>query len=217
MALSPLTDKDRASLRIGAEKGLSHIALSFANRAEDVEEIRTAFGRKAFVISKIECRNGLKNLKAIARGSDAVLIDRGDLSREVAIERIPGLQKEIIKTAKALGRPVYVATNLLESMVVDRTPTRAEVNDVYNTLMDGADGLVLAAETAIGRHPVGCTSMIARLISEFEGKGEIKLEDLPEDSRSFLIEPHGGVLVSRAPGPDDRKDLDRLPRLEVAT
>ncbi|MDH3235838.1 MAG: pyruvate kinase, partial [Alphaproteobacteria bacterium] len=89
LSLPPLTEKDRAALRIGAERGLRHIALSFANAPEDVDEIRDAFGREAFVISKIECRAGLANLEAIARRSDAILIDRGDLSREVAIEQIP--------------------------------------------------------------------------------------------------------------------------------
>jgi len=197
LSLPPLTEKDRAALRIGAERGLRHIALSFANAPEDVDEIRDAFGREAFVISKIECRAGLANLEAIARRSDAILIDRGDLSREVAIEQIPGVQKRIINVAKQVSRPVYVATNLLESMVKRATPTRAEVNDVFNTLVDGADGLVLAAETAIGRHPVGCANMIARLAAEFETGAEPSIQSLPQDPRSLLVEPHGGRLIRR--------------------
>jgi len=216
LPLPALTPKDRQALKIGAEKGLRHIALSFANHPEDVDEIRAAFGREAFVISKIECRNGLANLEAITARSDAVLIDRGDLSREVPIEQIPRLQKDIIGSANRAGRPVYVATNLLESMVSQPTPTRAEVNDVYNTLVDGADGLVLAAETAIGQHPVGCASMIARLINEFEARGEPDFGRYAEDARSFLIEPHGGKLVRRFAGPDDLGEAGRLPKIGVA-
>ena len=216
LSLPPLTEKDRAALRIGAERGLRHIALSFANAPEDVDEIRDAFGREAFVISKIECRAGLANLEAIARRSDAILIDRGDLSREVAIEQIPGVQKRIINVAKQVSRPVYVATNLLESMVKRTTPTRAEVNDVFNTLLDGADGLVLAAETAIGRHPVGCANMIARLTAEFETGAEPSIQSLPQDPRSLLVEPHGGRLIRRDATTAELAEIESLPTLEVA-
>jgi len=216
LSLPPLTEKDRAALRIGAERGLRHIALSFANAPEDVDAIRDAFGREAFVISKIECRAGLANLEEIARRSDAILIDRGDLSREVAIEQIPGVQKRIIGVAKRVSRPVYVATNLLESMVKRPTPTRAEVNDVYNTLVDGADGLVLAAETAIGRHPVGCANMIARLAAEFESGATSPIETLPEDPRSLLVEPHGGRLIRRDAPAAELAEIESLPTLAVA-
>ncbi len=166
--LPALTEKDRAILAIGRELGIKHVALSFANRAEDVDEIRAISGDDVEVIAKIECLNGICNLDAIAERADALLIDRGDLSRQVPLERIPRAQKSIIARATNLGVPVYVATNLLESMVVAPQPTRAEVNDVFNTLLDGADGLVLAAETAIGRFPIECTSMVRRLMDEFE-------------------------------------------------
>ena len=109
-----------------------------------------------------------RNLAAIAEKSDAILIDRGDLSREVPIEQIPAIQKLIIRKAKAHGAKVYVATNLLESMTSAPTPTRAEVNDVYNTLADGADGLVLAAETAIGQYPVNCARMVVKVVQQFQ-------------------------------------------------
>jgi pyruvate kinase len=195
--MPPLTPKDRAILAIGRELGIRHVALSFANRASDLEAIRAAAGPDASVISKIECRAGLRNLAEIAQRSDALLIDRGDLSRQVPIERIPATQKRIIQRAKEAGRPVYVATNLMESMVTAPHPTRAEVNDVYNTLMDGADGLVLAAETAIGRFPIECVGMVVKLAREFEAaeRGEPTLE--MSDSISLLVEPHGGRLVQR--------------------
>ena len=132
--------------------------------------IRSLAGEDTFIISKIECRNGVTNLKEIAQKSDAILIDRGDLSREFPIERIPSLQSRIIAQSKSIGTEVYVATNLLETMVNSSTPTRAEVNDVYTTLERGADGLVLAAETAIGQNPVGCVKFLKKCINVFNKK-----------------------------------------------
>jgi pyruvate kinase len=166
--LPALTQKDHAALRLGVQLGIQHVALSFANRASDVDELRRVTDGCATVIAKIECRAGVQNLSEIGGRADALLIDRGDLSREVPVEQIPGLQKAIIRTGETIGKKVYVATNLLESMVSSPTPTRAEVNDVYNTLLDGANGLVLAAETAIGRYPTDCLRMVQRVICQFE-------------------------------------------------
>ncbi len=182
--LPALTAKDRAAIRIGRRFGIRHFALSFANRAADVREARRALGRGFRIISKIECQNGVSNLEEILKVSDAVLIDRGDLSREEPIERIPWLQKYIIRRANKAGKKVYVATNLLESMTTSHGPTRAEVNDVINTLLDGADGLVLAAETAIGHDPVGCARMMTRLIRQFEGGMDPDAPYLPSPLRS---------------------------------
>ena len=197
LTMPPLTEKDIAALKIGRAKKIDHVALSFANRADDVDEIRRHAGDDVVVISKIECRNGVANLEDIAERSDAILIDRGDLSRDFPIEHIPALQKQIIRRTKAVGRKVYVATNLLESMVVAPIPTRAEVNDVYNTLMDGVDGLVLAAETAIGEHPIACASMIVKLIRSFEAGSALTPDHYATDPASLLVEPHGGNLVHR--------------------
>lgn len=214
--MPPLTDKDEASLRLGREMGLSHFALSFASRGEDVRHIRNIVGDDAFVISKIESRIGLRNLEDIAAGSNALLIDRGDLSREIPIEMLPQTQKAIIERAKAVDCRVYVATNLLESMVSLPTPTRAEVNDVYNTLVDGADGLVLAAETAIGSYPIQCVSMISKIIRGFQRSERSDAQVYELDAVSMLVEPHGGWLVHREAGPADREDLESLPRLVVS-
>ena len=125
--------------------------------------LKSIIGKNRFIISKIESLDGLSNLKEICTESDAVLIDRGDLSRQVPIERLPLIQKIIIRKAKRLKTKVYVATNLMESMISNPSPTRAEVNDVFNTLADNADGLVLAAETAIGKYPILCATMIKRI------------------------------------------------------
>lgn len=166
--LPAFSEKDRAALRIGTARGVDQYALSFCEQPSSVRELREVVGPKATVMAKIESRAGVRNLARIAEVADALLIDRGDLSREVRVEAIPLLQKTIIRKANALGVPVYVATNLLESMVTRRTPTRAEVNDVMSTLLDGADGLVLASETAIGKYPVSAAQMIRTLIREYE-------------------------------------------------
>jgi len=213
--MPPLSEKDRAALHIGREKGLQHAALSFANRASDVDAIREIVGDETFVISKIECRNGLFNLSEIAEKSDGLLIDRGDLSREFPVERIPALQKHIVRIAKVAGRKVYVATNLLESMISAPGPTRAEVNDVYNTLGDGVDGLVLAAETAIGAHPIACASMIVKLIREYEAGPEAAVGGYDLESASLLVEPHGGRLVHREQEAPAADEIARLPRFTV--
>jgi pyruvate kinase len=184
--IPPLSEKDEAALELGRELGLRHFALSFANAGSDVQEIRRHVGEDAFVISKIESLSGLANLEEIASHSNALLIDRGDLSRQVPVELLPQTQKCVIHRAKRVGCSVYVATNLLESMVSAPTPTRAEVNDIYNTLADGADGLVLAAETAIGQFPIQCVSMVSKMIRGAE-KGEGDEKDFyPVDAVSLL-------------------------------
>lgn len=166
--LPALTQKDKEALSIGRRLGVRHVALSFANDPADVLEMRKTAGDDFFLISKIESNRGLKNLEAICRHSDALLLDRGDLSREQPIQRIPFWQKKIVAVAKQFQKEVYVATNLLESMVREKIPTRAEVSDVANALLDGVDGLVLAAETAIGRNPVLCVRMIGEIIKEYQ-------------------------------------------------
>jgi pyruvate kinase len=210
-----LTEKDVAALTLGREMGLSHYALSFASRGEDVRFIRGITGEDAFIISKIESLSGLKNLEEIAAGSDALLIDRGDLSRQVPIELLPQTQKSIIQRARAVACRVYVATNLLESMVSTPTPTRAEVNDIYNTLADGADGLVLAAETAIGKYPIQCASMVSKIIHGFQHNDLDHGRFYPPDAVSLLIEPHGGRLVHREATPADLNAVEYLPRLAI--
>lgn len=161
-----ITPKDRKAVEIGRRLGIRDYALSFANYADDVAAMRALIGPDARLICKVESPAGLKNLDGIVERADAILIDRGDLSRRVPIEKVPFLQRKIIATARQRNTPVFVATNLLESMVTRRSPTRAEVNDVVSTLLMGADGLVLAAETAIGKYPVEAVRMVRRLIDE---------------------------------------------------
>jgi len=162
----PLTEKDTEAIKIGLGMGIRNFALSFANRPEDVEKMREVCGPDANIICKIESPSGLANLEDIVERADEILIDRGDLSRKVPIEKVPFLQRRIISFARSRKTPVFVATNLLESMVTRKSPTRAEVNDVVSTLLMGADGLVLAAETAIGGYPVESVAMVRNLIDE---------------------------------------------------
>jgi pyruvate kinase len=165
--LDPVTDKDKEAFKIGLDLGVTHFALSFTNSAADVHEVRKIIGNNSNLISKIESIKGVLNLGEILALVDQILIDRGDLSREVDIEKIPFIQRRIISHARSHETPAFVATNLLESMIHTSSPTRAEVNDVASTLLMGCSGLVLAAETAIGAHPVGAVQMIASIIKQF--------------------------------------------------
>jgi ATP sulfurylase len=171
IVLPAITPKDRQAIAIGLRLGVRHFALSFANEPSDVDAMRSLIGNDTQLIAKIESIRGLQHLEGIAQRADALLIDRGDLSRQVPITRIPQAQKMICARARTIGKPVYVATNLLESMIGADEPTRAEVNDIYNTLEDGASGLVLAAETAIGAHPVECAAVVREMIDVWHDRG----------------------------------------------
>ena len=214
IAMPALSEKDKAAMEIGMQFGVRHFALSFANHAADIEEMRKIVGDDSFIISKIECKNGIENLDGIIEKSNAVLIDRGDLSREMPLERIPELQKMIIRRAKSQNRAVYVATNLLESMITEPSPTRAEVNDIHNTLLDGADGLVLAAETAIGKYPIRCANMIVRMIDCYD-RGSLPDDPTSFDTTSLLVKPHGGSLSISCATPDDISGFNDLATITV--
>jgi pyruvate kinase len=166
--LPAFTTHDLECIAVGVRKGIRHVALSFARDADDLMRLRTMLPADAYVIAKIESVAGVQNVDRLTNAADAVLIDRGDLSRELPIEHVPLYQKHIIRRANAWSKPVFVATNLLESMRSNLTPTLAEANDIINTLVDGAHGLVLAAETATGRHPVQSVDMVLRCVRAFE-------------------------------------------------
>ncbi len=218
--LPPLTDDDIAAVEIGRQHGITHYALSFANTAEDVALLRKYAGPESTIISKIESKLGVRNLDEIMAETDEILIDRGDLSREVPLENIPFLQKAIIRKANIAKTPVHVATNLLESMIVNRKPTRAELNDITNTLLDGANGLVLAAETAIGHHPVGAVDMVLSMIERFRRSLDgHRIEDLLESSPLLLPSLHGrsdvGQPALATTSPTPKAMLAKLPAIEV--
>ena len=176
--LPPLTEKDIAAIKYSIKNSIKIFAMSFVNNSKDVDKIRSLIGKKTFLISKIETDNAIKNLKSILKQSNALLIDRGDLSRYVRIEKIPLAQRYICNIAKQNKTPVYVATNLLESMVKNIQPTRAESNDIFTTLENGANGLVLAAESAIGNYPILAANFLKDCINVFAHKKKISKKNL---------------------------------------
>jgi len=193
--LPSITERDYQAIEFAKQEGINVFALSFARDEEAVRQLRAVVGGGAVIISKVETRESIINLEGVICLSDAILIDRGDLSREIPIEQIPGFQKMIISRAHKRPIPVYVATNLLESMVSVPHPTRAEVSDIANTLLDGANGLVLAAETAIGKYPVQCIGMVKRLIQQHQAELEQRIFFDQSWPGMHLIEgvipPHG--------------------------
>ncbi len=232
--LPPLSDTDLRSIEIGLRAGVEHIAVSFVRSGACVDEARRATQNRMRIISKIECIDALNNLDEILDKSDAVLIDRGDLSKEIPIERIPFTQKIIIQKACRYDTEVYVATNLLETMISRRKPTRAEVHDVINTVADGAAGLTLSAETAIGKYPIQCINTLNKLIRHAEQTLEVnglhnarcdnafirslETSDYLTDhhTSSALVPPHGGRLVNCVMvDPPEPDDLDGMPKISL--
>lgn len=162
--LPSITEKDEQSFALGLRLGLTNFALSFAKNGEEVRRTRALLGPGVKLISKVESMSALLHLKDVIDASDELLIDRGDLSKETSLEVIPFLQRRIISLARLWGKPVHVATNLLESMTLECQPTRAELNDIVSTILMGADGLVLAAETAVGKYPVEAVQIVRAMI-----------------------------------------------------
>jgi len=161
-----LTKKDLEAIKIGKENNIKNYALSFTNSKNDVLKFNQLL-KTENKIFKIETKSALKDIEGILRLGKNFLIDRGDLSKDISIEYIPVAQRKILHQAKKLNKNVYVATNFLETMIENVTPTRGEVNDIYNTLELGAKGLVLAAETAIGKHPEECIKVLKKMINMF--------------------------------------------------
>ena len=163
-----MTEKDRRDLAFAIEHGTDWIALSFVQRPEDVAEARRLIGGSAALLAKIEKPAAITRLDAILELSDAVMVARGDLGVELNPEEVPPIQKAIVETARRLGKPVVVATQMLESMIESPTPTRAEVSDVANAVYDGADAVMLSAETAAGAWPEEAVSIMHRIASQVE-------------------------------------------------
>jgi pyruvate kinase len=166
-----LSAKDRRDLELGLAMGVDYVAVSFVTRAAEIARVKEIVKRKrsqALVVAKIEKEEALRRLRGIADAADAIMIARGDLGVEIPPERVPIVQKEIIDLCRRIGKPVIVATQMLESMVSSERPTRAEASDVANGVFDGADALMLSEETAVGRFPVECVSMMDRIVREAE-------------------------------------------------
>jgi len=168
LAVGPLTEKDEADLAYGLELGVDWIALSFVQRGDDVADVQKRVDGRAAIMSKIEKPSAITDLVAIVAASDGVMVARGDLGVEMPVEKVPGLQKLITRVSRAAGKPVVVATQMLESMISSLVPTRAEVSDVATAVFDGADAVMLSAESAVGQYPTEAIAMMDRIAIEVE-------------------------------------------------
>jgi len=168
LPISSLTNKDRADLNKALEMGVDWIALSFVQKPEDIEELRKIIGNKASIMAKIEKPSAVKNIDSIIESSDGIMIARGDLGVELRTEKVPVIQKNIIKRCRDYGKPVVVATQMLESMISNQTPTRAEASDVANAIYDGTDAVMLSAESAMGKYPIESVTLMNRIIESVE-------------------------------------------------
>lgn len=166
--LSPLTGKDREDMRFALQAGVDWIALSFVQRPEDIAEARKLIAGRAAVMAKLEKPMALNGLEEIISLSDAVMVARGDLGVEMPTEDVPIQQKRIVAACRSAGKPVIVATQMLDSMVHAPSPTRAEASDVATAIYDGADAVMLSAETAVGDYAVEAVAMMARIIARVE-------------------------------------------------
>ena len=181
VSLPSITEKDRADLDYALELDADWIGLSFVRAAKDIIELKKIIaqsGKRARVVAKIEKPEALADLDAIIRESDALMVARGDLGVEIPMERVPLIQKDIIMRCLRQHRPVIVATQMMESMITSITPTRAEVNDVANAVLDHADAVMLSAETSVGKYPVEAVRMMDRILVEMETSD--LLYDVPE-------------------------------------
>ncbi|MCZ8103934.1 MAG: pyruvate kinase [Alsobacter sp.] len=166
--VSAMTPKDRSDLEAALDAGIDWVALSFVQRPEDVAEVRKTARGRASVMAKIEKPQAISRLDEIIEISDALMVARGDLGVEMPLEKVPGLQKRITRAARRLGKPVVVATQMLESMITSPVPTRAEVSDVATAVFEGADAVMLSAESASGQFPYEAVATMNRIAEEVE-------------------------------------------------
>jgi len=170
IAVSAMTDKDRSDAEAAAEAGVDWIALSFVQRPEDMADLRKIVRGRALALAKIEKPQALLRLEEIIDASDAIMVARGDLGVEMPLEKVPGTQKRITRMCRRMGKPVVVATQMLESMITSPVPTRAEVSDVATAVFEGADAVMLSAESAAGQFPIEAVSMMNRIAEEVESE-----------------------------------------------
>ncbi len=168
LPIPALTAKDREDLAFALDHGADYIGLSFVQRPEDVAEAKEIAAGRAWIMTKLEKPQALENLDAIMRLTDCVMVARGDLGVELPPEEVPLAQKRIVRAARQLGRPVVVATQMLESMITAPAPTRAEASDVATAVFDGADAVMLSAETAAGQYPFEAVNIMDRIIARVE-------------------------------------------------
>ena len=183
LPMSAMTDKDTVDILFALSKDVDYIALSFVQTSKDVLDAKEIIGNKANIIVKIEKPSAVRDIDSILDLADGVMVARGDLGVELPLEDVPVVQRKIIRKARLLGKPVIVATHMLESMIDSPTPTRAEASDVATAIYQGADVVMLSAETAVGRHPATAVAIMDRIIKSVEGDPEFwdyfSISDLP--------------------------------------
>jgi len=186
-----LTEKDIEDLQFGLEQDVDWIALSFVRSAEDILDLRNriqAAGKHCKIVAKIEKPEALENIDSIIEATDAIMVARGDLGVEVPMEIVPLWQKKMVEKCKIACKPVIIATQMMESMIQNPRPTRAETNDVANAVLDGADAVMLSAETASGKYPVNAVKAMTSIITYLEENADIyhHLYKIDEDAPTFL-------------------------------
>jgi pyruvate kinase len=186
-----LTEKDLIDLEFGLANDVDWIALSFVRSAEDIIELKERIvksGKVCKIIAKIEKPEALANIDEIIAVTDGIMVARGDLGVEVPMEMVPLWQKKLVEKCKLAGKPVIIATQMLESMIVNPRPTRAETNDVATAVLDGADAVMLSAETASGKFPVNAVKAMSSIIAYVENNADVyhNLYKIPEDGNTFL-------------------------------
>ena len=168
LPISPLTPKDRADLAFGLAQGVDWVALSFVQRPDDIDEARELIGDRAWIMAKLEKPAAIEHLDAIVERADGIMVARGDLGVELPPEEVPAAQRHIVAACRRSGKPVVVATQMLESMITAPVPTRAEVSDVATAIYEGVDAVMLSAESASGQYPIEAVAMMDRIIRRVE-------------------------------------------------
>jgi pyruvate kinase len=208
-----LTGKDLEDLDFAMEQGADMVALSFVRRPADVSDLRDRVDEGVLVISKIEKDQALESLEEVIRRSDGVMVARGDLGVELPYEEVPLVQKRIGRLGQELARPSITATQMLESMTENTRPTRAEVSDVATALLDGADAVMLSAETAVGDHPVESVRAMSRIIRRIEREGPpfpSRIQEHPRRDRAEVQQSTSGAIAAAALQAVDRLDAPFL-------
>ena len=201
LSISSITDKDRVDVLFGIKNKVDFVALSFVRRPEDIKELRDILDKaksKARIIAKIETPEALENIDAILVLTDAVMVARGDLAIEIPAEDVPLAQKMLISKCNALGKPIITATQMLESMIKSPVPTRAEVSDVANAIIDGTDAIMLSEETTLGQFPVEAVSMMTKIALKVEGETFFEKRMPSYDHNHALSQPITDVVCESA-------------------
>jgi pyruvate kinase len=200
VSLPALTEKDKEDIRLGLEVGVDYVALSFVREPQDIELLRAFLkqhpsAHQPQIVAKIEHQFAVNHFDAIAREADVIMVARGDLGIECNYEELPIIQRRIVKTCQQLGRPVIVATHMLESMIQSPLPTRAEITDVANAVFEQSDAIMLSGETTVGKYPLGCIEVMDTIARRIERSGGANYQEKAEmtSSRQKLVRSAVGL------------------------